>query len=58
VYEDVTQQWQRAFDETLGRYQQLSGQLAKSDQAAHSLPTLWESQLDQVSSGVGRNFYK
>jgi TorA maturation chaperone TorD len=42
-------QWRRAFEDSLGRYLELTSQLAASDQAAHALPTLWDNQLDQVN---------
>jgi hypothetical protein len=45
----VAERWQRTFNDTLGRYQQLTDQLASCDQAAHMLPILWQDQLDQVS---------
>jgi hypothetical protein len=44
----VAERWQRTFNETMGRYQQLTDQLASGDQAAHMLPILWQNQLDQV----------
>jgi hypothetical protein len=46
----VVERWQRTFNETLGRYQQLTDQLASGDQAAHMLPILWKNQLDQVTT--------
>jgi hypothetical protein len=49
----VAERWQRTFNDTLGRYQQLTDQLASGDQAAHMLPILWQNQLDQVNNIFG-----